>query len=373
MIDPPRHYHINSKASLNPLCTAQLPLFYLASALEGSVIDFNTPTKTIPLKLLYSLLESPYFTGGQQYPPQPLHSFMNIYLLSNYCKYAQFTQFFLTLRWFQLNFCKSYLQFSFSGRLFLLAWYMHYLYACRFLGRNIFIQLPLTIGKQTIMFRPDQKFWPFRFTQSKIEKLINICFTISYANQCCLSTVPLCFFSCLETLKPLIALLLLYRVLLPKMVLAKLTRITSPALYIYYSQRSSINIKSHGVMYDKTNNSFLFIANQSKILRSRMGAVIKYCCILHRQYYFLFPYSTHRCFIMRFMYLFHCVFRILQKTIRCLCFCPASARLWNIRFRTGIKISRYCYKSIDATIVSRFRSVKLLLCPVVSNLFPAHL
>ena len=159
MIDPPRHYHINSKASLNPLCTAQLPLFYLASALEGSVIDFNTPTKTIPLKLLYSLLESPYFTGGQQYPPQPLHSFMNIYLLSNYCKYAQFTQFFLTLRWFQLNFCKSYLQFSFSGRLFLLAWYMHYLYACRFLGRNIFIQLPLTIGKQTIMFRPDQKFW----------------------------------------------------------------------------------------------------------------------------------------------------------------------------------------------------------------------
>src|SRR3989337_3198606 len=206
-----------------------------------------------------------------------------------------------------------------------------------------------------------------------MEQLVNVCLPVSNTHYSRLSTTSLYFCCHMETLQPLIALLLLYTQFMPKVLLVKICRVSRPTLYIYNPERRPFNFKSHRPVPYKPYKPARLRTYQSKICRSRMRAIVKSRRILHCQDYLLFPYPFHRRFIVRFLYLFHRRTLALLKTVRCLCLRPASTRLRYIRLWTGIKITRYGNKSIHTPLISQFCHAKFFFCPICRFLSPDNL
>src|SRR3990167_5013168 len=206
-----------------------------------------------------------------------------------------------------------------------------------------------------------------------MEQLVNVCLPVSNTHYSRLSTTSLYFCCHMETLQPLIALLLLYTQFMPKVLLVKICRVSRPTLYIYNPQRRPFNFKSHRLVHYKPYKPARLRTYQSKICRSRMRAIVKSRRILHCQDYLLFPYPFHRRFIVRFLYLFHRRTLALEKTVRCLCLRPASTRLRYIRLWTGIKITRYGDKPLHSPLISQGCPGKFFFCPISLFLSPDNL
>src|SRR5437588_10766803 len=68
MKDAPGDRHIDTKAGLQAVCGAQLPVFDAATALERAVEDLDSPTPGVPSHTLLGVLEAARVERGEQHP-----------------------------------------------------------------------------------------------------------------------------------------------------------------------------------------------------------------------------------------------------------------------------------------------------------------
>src|SRR3990167_4409560 len=122
---------------------------------RSSTTSIPMPPHHLTVRCTCLLLHRQAQTGRK-----PLSLWQALHILSIH----PITQFLLPLRWFQRYFCTSYLQFRLPCRLVLLAGYTYCPNSNNFLRLEVFVQMPLTIRKQTIMLCPNEEFEILCFT-----------------------------------------------------------------------------------------------------------------------------------------------------------------------------------------------------------------
>ena len=72
MQNPPGNHHIYGQTGFDAIGMPELPLFDLAAAFQGAVVDLDAPAQRIPLQSFQRLFKGGDLGGGQQHPFQGL-------------------------------------------------------------------------------------------------------------------------------------------------------------------------------------------------------------------------------------------------------------------------------------------------------------
>ena len=370
MKNSPRHNHINSKAGFNAVSMPQLPFLDLATTLKCSMINFDSPTQSIPGQLLGRFLKVCDRASGQKHPFDGFHTLRGIHFLGQNGPNAQASKLRLPYRRLEGNLSKTYFKPCNSGWTFPSTRHMDLLNARYPLLFHFLPQITLFLGKDPILACPHQKLGTSGVLQGQFKELVNICFTITHANESGSWTPLLCFNDLTKTYQPLMAFFLFNGHFVPTFLFPKILSISRPTLDIQQSQRSTIPVKCHRVMKDQSNPSVQTIPNGAKILRGRMSCVVQSGGILRSQYHLFFARTLQRRFIMLFKNLIHAHMRMFKKTISRLCFRSALTCLWNACLRTCIKVTYKADKPIRQSFVSQISCTKFLLSPILDLLSP---
>jgi hypothetical protein len=122
MKNTPRNYHVNSQTRFDPLCGAELSCLNFAAALQRPVIDFNSPSQTIPPDDLDCTFKTVDSACCQQHPFQWGHAGGGIDFFCNYGPYRQLVMFGFKLWRFQPHLCETNFKTSYSSFLKASTW-----------------------------------------------------------------------------------------------------------------------------------------------------------------------------------------------------------------------------------------------------------
>jgi len=115
MKNSPRHNHINSKAGFNAVSMTQLPFLDLATAFNGSMIHFDSPTNGIPGQLLGGFFKICDRASGQKHPFNRFPIVRGIFFSGQNSPNAQFPKGRLSDRRLQGNLSKTYFKPCYSS------------------------------------------------------------------------------------------------------------------------------------------------------------------------------------------------------------------------------------------------------------------
>lgn len=167
MKDPPCNHHINSKTGLDPICTTQLSLFYLATALESSMVHLDSPAHRVPGKFLRRFIKRGHLAGSQEHPLQGFHMVGGVHFLGQDGPKRHFHKRRFPLRRLQGDVSKPHFKPCHPAWTCPPTGHTNLLDAARLLPPDFLPQLPLSFDKKPIIICSHQNLPPGGSLQAK--------------------------------------------------------------------------------------------------------------------------------------------------------------------------------------------------------------